>query len=161
MLNPPSEITSFEDFTQRALNFDFYTAMSDDHRVYLAGRRAGEVMDAYAADNELAAKLWKFVKAENAERFFVNQLMHRVEATVLESSLRTPDSAPIKRADSPAYRELRKYVIGYLAKVGKDSHIGASARDAIGKYIGAPSAYIKGRKEEREKMIDDFIENPY
>jgi hypothetical protein len=146
--NPPSEITSFEDFTQRALNFDFYTAMSDDHRVYLAGRRAEEMMDAYAASNELAAKLWKFVKAESSERLFVNQLMHRVEAAVLDSSPKTAI-------------ELRKYVIGYLAKVGKNSHIGASARDAIGKYIGAPSAYIQGRKEEREKMIDDFIENPY
>ena len=146
--NAPSEIKSLEDFTERALNFDFYTAMSDDHRVYLAGRRAHEMMDAYAAENPTAKKLWDFVTRENSEMFFVGQLMRRVEDAVLE---RTPK----------AHEDLRKFVLGYLVTSGKDSRIGASVRDAIGKHINAPSAYIPARREEREKMINDFIENPY
>lgn len=146
--NTPNEIKSLEDFTERALNFDFYTAMSDDHRVYLSGRRAHEMMDAYAAENPTAKKLWDFVKRENSEMFFVSQLMTRVEDSVLKDS-------------KEAHAALRKFVLGYLVTSGAKSHIGASVRDAIGKHIGAPSAYIPGRKEEREKMIDDFIENPY
>ena len=69
----PGEIRDFEDFIERALNFDWYTDMSDDHRVYQAGRRRREIMDLYAKDNELAGKLWKRLTAETAEGFMVGQ----------------------------------------------------------------------------------------
>ena len=76
------DIVSFEDFADRALRFDHYTDMSDDHGVYLAGRRRREIMDKYAKENELAGRLWKKLLADNLDGFMSGQLSTRVNDVV-------------------------------------------------------------------------------
>ena len=142
----PAEISSFEDFVERALSFDFYTDQSDDNSVYLAGRRRREIMDRYAADNPIAGKLWKALCEQNLERFMVCQLMPRVEAVVLD-----------EHVHSPAIKHLADFVIPYLCTCGKETLLGQSVRDAIAKKIGAPPSYARAQKEEREAQIDEWI----
>lgn len=142
--NLPVEITSLEDFVERALSFDFYTDMSDDHRVYSAGRRNLEIMNAYAAENPVAKKLWDNLVKSNSEMFFSGQLIHRVENAVF---------------DDDKLQKMRGYAIKYLAAHGSKTMIGASMRNAIAKKIGAPPSYAWNEKEKREKEIDEFIES--
>jgi len=141
----PGEITSFEDFVERALTFDFYTDMSDDHRVYQAGRRRREIMESYAENNELAGKLWKRVCKESLEGFMAGQLISRVERAVLDVD------------NEAAVNKLSDFVLSYLATSGRDTMIGKSVRDAIAKEIGAEPYWRD--KEKRESQINDYISN--
>ena len=143
----PGEITSFEDFVERALGFDHYTDYSDDHRVYTAGRRRREIMDAYAAENPLADKLWSRLLKETLEGFMAGQLISRVEAVVFNED------------KEPAVEKLRDFVIPYLATTGAGTMLGGSVRDAIAKAAEAPPSYAFARREERESMINDYIKN--
>ena len=144
--NLPGEIQSFEDFVERALNFDFFTDMSDDERVYQAGRRRREIMDSYAESNPLAAKLWKALCAQQLEQSMLGQLMPRVEAVVLNES-----------AQKAAISELSYFLIPYLCTTGKETMMAQSVRDAIAKKVGAPPSYAIARREEREAEIDQWI----
>lgn len=143
----PGEITSLEDFIERAIDFDHYTDMSDDHGVYLAGRKRRELMDAYAAKNKVADKLWTRVLKEQLEGFMVGQLISRVENVVFSED---------KEA---AIDKLSDFLIPYLASTGGGTMIGGSVRDAIAKHIDAPPSYAFARRKERESLIDDFIKS--
>ena len=149
--NAPGEIRDFEDFAERALSFDFYTDMSDDHRVYQSGRRAREIMDDYAAKNPLAKKLWDRMCQQNLESFMAGQLINYVTEAVL-SMHKTPKAAQAALSD---------FVIPYLANVGKDTMLGRAVREAIAKKVGAPPSYAYREEDKalRESMIDDFIAN--
>lgn len=144
----PGAIQSFEDFVERALSFDHYTDMSDDHGVYLAGRRRREIMDKYAGENELAGKLWNKMCKNNLEGFMAGQLITRVEGAVFN------------KAQKAGINELCDF-IPYLASSGKDTMLGGSVRDAIAKHVGAPPSwsYDPEEMEARQSMIDDWIKN--
>lgn len=141
----PGEITSLEDFVTRALNFDWYTDMSDDHRVYQSGRAQRNLMDIYANKDPVADKLWSRLIKDNHEGFMVGQLIGRVESVVFSED---KDAAIDKLSD---------FLIPYLASTGGGTMIGGSVRDAIAKHIDAPPSYAFARREERESMINDFI----
>lgn len=149
--NAPGEIRDFEDFAERALSFDFYTDMSDDHRVYQSGRRAREIMDGYAAKNPLAKKLWDRMCKENLEGFMASQLIQHVNEAVFSMH-------KIPKAGQAA---LSDFVVWYLADTGKDTMLGKAVRDAIAKTVNAPPSwsYDEEEKAQREAMIDDYILN--
>jgi hypothetical protein len=142
----PGEIGSFEEFVERALQFDFYTDQSDDHSVYLAGRRRREIMDRYAEANPLAKQLWKQLCSQQLEQFMLCQLMPRVEAVVLDDSAR-----------GTAIDNLGDFLIPYLCTTGRETLMGQSVRDAIAKKVGAPPSYAGHKREERESQIDQWI----
>ena len=147
----PGEITSFEDFVARALSFDFYTDMSDDHRVYQAGRRRREIMDLYAKDNELAGKLWKRLCAGTAEGFMSGQLITRVTDVVL-------DQSSYGKEDTVA--ELKQFIIGYLARhCYTNTMLSRAARDAIAKEIPDLPYQWGEDGDKRDDMIDAWIDN--
>lgn len=144
--NLPGDLQSFEDFVERALNFDFCTDYSDDQRVYASGRRHREIMDRYADANPLAGKLWEKLCNWQLEQFMLGQLMPRVEDVVLNETAQT---AMIGR--------LSDFLITYLCTTGRETMMAGSVRDAIAKKIGAPPSYVLARREERETQIDHWI----
>lgn len=144
-------ILDMEQFLQIAMSFDHYYAFSDDHRVYLAGRRAEDRIEAYAEKHSTARRVWKLICDAHSEKFFASQLMSRVEAILF---------AEDKDGVMDAVKLLEDYCIPYLANLGHKTLIGRSVRDAIAKHIGAPPIYSYGAQyEERERMIEEHIAN--
>lgn len=140
-------IQDLEQFIQCALGFDYTYAMSDDHRAYLAGRRAEERILAYAEENKTAKQIWDFIVEHRAEMFMVSQLIHRVEGVLFS------------KAHKAAVNELRDFCIPYLAHVGRDTLIGRSVRDAIARECELPSGWKWNWREEYDASIDGYIAN--
>ncbi len=145
----PGEITSFEDFVDRALRFDHYTDMSDSHGVYLAGRRRREIMDAYAKTNELADSLWKKLCANNLDGFMGGQLVTHVNDVVHGKSSYGKDDVVL---------ELKQFMVGYLAR-HDECWMGHSAREAIAKQIPDMPYQWGEDGDKRKGMIDAWIDN--
>lgn len=148
-LNRRGPIESFDNFVYRALHFDRYTHFSDDYRVYASGESEYSAILAFTEKNALAKELWETLTNDHLENFMAGQLMPKVNAVVFSDS------------DHPSVEELRKFCITYLAEEsgGSKTMMGKIVRDAIAKHVGAPPCYAYKLKEERNKMIDDYIDN--
>lgn len=148
----PGSIRDFEDFADRALNYDFYTDMSDDHRVYQSGRRAQEIMDNYAKENPLAQKLWDKVRSMNADQFMAGQLINRVNDVVLDKEVGSYGKPPMQ--------DLKEFMIGYLASSAyTNTMLCRSIRDDISKLIpGMPYKWGED-SDKRDDMIDAWIDD--
>jgi len=147
----PGDIQSLEDFINRVANYDWYTDMSDDNRVYLRGRRAQELVDEYAKQHPAAAQVWKLAKKDHLMHFYAGQLMTRIGAVVL-----APSTGDLIDANDA----LRKFCIGYLAGANNDCSLVGWMRDRISHEVeDCPKSYQFERRAERETMITEWIEN--
>lgn len=144
----PEPISDLDEFLRRALGFDHYYAFSDDHRCYLAGRRAEDRILEYASQHKIAQKIWDHIRDAHSEKFFAGQLMTRVERVIFAD-----DDEELKAA----VNSLEDFCIPYLASTGRDSMIGKSIRNAIARMMGAPPSWKD--KDERERMIEEYIAN--
>jgi hypothetical protein len=151
----PGEITTLEQFLARVHCFDFYTDMSDDNRVYLGGRRNREAVEAFAADNELAADIWKDACKAQALSFMASQLIGRVADFVLceADGIRDPE------VFWSNHKELSEFCINYLAGATAGHNLLTDTmRDRIGDLIkNCPPSWKD--KERRNELIDQWIKD--
>lgn len=114
-----SKIETMEEFVARAVTFDFYTDMSDDHRVYMSGRRAHREIEEFAASDKTAKQLWKKLCALNLEQFIGFQFQRYFE-NVFQNK-------------PGAILNLERFLLNYVAESGRDSTIGKAVVGAIEK----------------------------
>jgi hypothetical protein len=141
-------ITTLEEFVRAALGFDWYYHFSDDHGVWSAGNRKRKEIEAFAAENELAASLWKALNERHSEKFAATELMRQLVPVLFRDDYDNIET-PLAFLRDHCFR----YQAGHMAH----TTLGAAVRDAIAKKIGAPPRYDPDVQDERNEVISMWI----